>query len=80
MKLIENTMKIFKKQTKLNKVLFILAIIYLILATILVFSTIGWWTVFTSIALSIVINMWSKLSEEIENKQFNDDKDNKETH
>lgn len=79
MKTLKNAFEIFKRQTTFNKVLLIIALLYLFFATFIVFSAIGWWTVFTSIALTIVINMWSNLSEQIRNKEF-ENKENNETH
>lgn len=76
MKLLENAKRVFKKQPTTNKILLIIAIIYLISVTFAIFSTIGWWTVFTSVALTYILNMWTELAKEIENKKFDDDKDN----
>ncbi len=78
-KIISNAKKIFEKQPTINKILLIMSILYLIIVTLGLFSLIGWWTVFTSIALSYILNMWTQIAKEIENKEFEEDNKNNES-
>ncbi len=69
----KNLKRTFERMSFAKKIEFVIAIVIIIISLIFFSSVIGWWTVFTSVAIALVYDDIKEFIYEIKNKKFTED-------